>query len=311
MKSYNPGLQIDQLEKYKTSIHGQKIFKGDSKVANCASCHGNHDIKHVKDPNSKVYPTNIPSTCNKCHGDANYMKEYNIPTDQYEKYKSSVHGIALLEKGDINAPSCNRCHGDHGASPPEVNSVTKVCGVCHALNAQMFDESPHKDAFAQKNLGECTVCHSNHGIIHPTDDMLGAGKNSVCIRCHTSPQDKGYHSAFVMENMIDSLNRDVDLANTAIQNAEQKGMDVSDAKFDYNDIKKVLITTRNVVHYSNLDKFITSINEGFKITDKAKVTGEEAVKDYYFRRYGLGIATFLITILILALYFKLRKIEKK
>jgi len=311
MKSYDPGLAIDQLDKYKTSIHGQRIFKGDSKVANCASCHGNHDIKHVKDPKSRVYPTNIPQTCNKCHGDANYMKEYNIPTDQYEKYKTSVHGIALLEKGDNSAPSCNRCHGDHGASPPDVNSVTKVCGVCHALNAQMFSDSPHKDAFEQKNLGECTVCHSNHGIVHPTDDMLGTGKRSVCIKCHTQPQDRGYQTASVMESMIDSLNRDVDIAGNAIQNAEQKGMDVSDAKFSYNDIKKVLITTRNIVHYSDLNKFKESINEGFKITNKAKITGEEAVKDYYFRRYGLGVSTILITILILALYFKLRKTEKK
>jgi hypothetical protein len=114
-----------------------------------------------------------------------------------------------------------------------------------------------------------------------------------------------------MESMIDSLNRDVDIAGNAIQNAEQKGMDVSDAKFSYNDIKKVLITTRNIVHYSDLNKFKESINEGFKITNKAKITGEEAVKDYYFRRYGLGVSTILITILILALYFKLRKTEKK
>src|SRR4030095_11722110 len=89
MRNYNPGLKIDQLEKYKTSVHGQKVFSGDSKPANCASCHGNHDIKKVNDANSRVYVTNIPATCNKCHGDVNYMKEYKIPTDQYEKYRKS------------------------------------------------------------------------------------------------------------------------------------------------------------------------------------------------------------------------------
>ncbi len=310
MKQYNPGINIDQLEKYKTSVHGQKIFKGDSKVANCASCHGSHDIMPVKDPNSKVYPTNIPSTCNKCHGDAEYMKEYKIPTDQYEKYKTSVHGIAVLEKGDKNAPSCNGCHGDHGAAPPEVSSVTKVCGTCHVLNSQMFDESPHKDAFDKKNLPECVVCHSNHGIIHPTDDMLGVGDKSVCIKCHVKG-DNGYTVAYKMENYIDSLITDVDLANTALHDAEQKGMDVSDAKFDYNDIKKVLITSRNKIHYSNLDKFVENINEGFKITHKAKVVGADAVKDYYFRRWGLGVSTFFITLLVIVMYFKLKQIEKK
>ena len=311
MKNYDPGLSTDQLEKYKTSIHGQKVFKGDNKVATCASCHGSHDIKNVKDPASNVYPINIPGTCNKCHGNAEYMKEYNIPTDQYEKYKTSVHGIALLEKGDKNAPSCNRCHGDHGAAPPEVTSVTKVCGTCHALNQQMFEQSPHKAAFEKDNKPDCVVCHSNHGIFHPSEDMLGTGSKSVCIKCHTSASDKGFLAAVQMKNMIDSLKKDVLLADTSLHDAEQKGMDVSDAKFDYNDIKKVLITSANIVHYSNLDKFIENISEGFKITDKAKITSDEAIKDYYFRRMGLGVSTFFITLLVLAIYLKLKKIEKK
>lgn len=310
MKNYNPGISVDQLEKYKTSVHGEKVFKGDYKVATCASCHGTHDIKNVKDPAAKVYPTNIPGTCNKCHGDAEYMKEYKIPTDQYEKYKTSVHGIALLEKGDKNAPSCNRCHGDHGAAPPEVSSVIKVCGTCHVLNAQMFDESPHKTAFEKENKPDCIVCHGNHGIVHPSEEMLGAGNKSVCITCHKQG-DNGFKTAVTMKNLIDSLVRDVDIANTALHDAQQKGMDVSDAKFDYNDIKKVLITSGNVVHYSNLEKFTQNIDDGFKITDKAKVVGNEAVHDYYFRRIGLGVSTFFITLLVITLYFKLRKIEKK
>ncbi len=310
MRNYNPGISTDQLEKYKTSIHGQKVFQGDNKVATCAACHGSHDIKNVKDPASHVYPTNIPGTCNKCHGDAEYMKEYKIPTDQYEKYKTSVHGIALLEKGDKNAPSCNRCHGDHGAAPPEVSSVTKVCGTCHALNAQMFDESPHKSAFEKENKPDCIVCHNNHGILHPTEEMLGAGSKSVCVKCHQSG-DNGFKTSVMMKNMIDSLVKDVDIANNSLHEAEQKGMDISDAKFDYNDIKKVLITSANIVHYSNMEKFIANIDEGFKITDKAKITGIDAVKDYYFRRLGLGVSTFFITLLVVALYYKLKKIEKK
>jgi len=310
MKNYNPGIKVDQLEKYKTSVHGQRVFKGDGKVATCASCHGSHDIKKVKDPGSKVYPTSIPNTCNNCHGNADYMKEYKIPTDQLEKFKSSVHGVALLEKGDKSAPTCNTCHGDHGASPPEVTSVSKVCGTCHVLNAQMFDESPHKEAFEKTDSPTCVVCHGNHGITHPTDDMLGAGDKSVCVKCHNS-NDKGIQTAVLMKHAIDSLNNEVNLANTAMQEAEQKGMDVSDAKFDYNDIKKVLITTRNIVHYSNLEKFTENINEGFKITNNAKLRGTDAVNEYYFRRLGLGVSTFFITLLVVVLFLKLKKIEKK
>ena len=310
IKNYNPGLKTDQLDKYKTSVHGQKVFSGDSKPANCASCHGNHDIKKVNDPNSHVYVTNIPSTCNKCHGDANYMKEYKIPTDQYENFRKSVHGIALLEKGDVNAPSCNKCHGDHGASPPDVESISKVCGTCHVLNSQMFQESPHKPAFDKDKIHECSACHSNHDITSPTDDMLGSGEKSVCIKCHKQ-NDKGFEVAVKMKFMIDSLLKDVDLAKYYINAAEQKGMDVGDAKFESNDIKKVLITSRTSTHYGDFGKYINTINEGFKITSKAKTDGEEAVKEYYFRRLGLGISTIFITIICVTLYFKLKKIEKK
>jgi hypothetical protein len=310
MKNYNPGLRVDQLEKYKTSVHGKRVFGGDSKAANCASCHGNHDIKKVNDPKSKVYYSNIPETCNNCHGDAGYMKGYKIPTDQYEKYKKSVHGIALYERGDKNAPSCNNCHGDHGASPPEVESISKVCGTCHVLNSQMFQESPHKEVFDKQDLHECGVCHNNHLIVKPTDELIGTGEKSVCISCHKD-NDKGFETAFRMKYLIDSLTKDVELANYFINEAEQKGMDVGDAKFDYNDIKKVLITTRTVIHYSDLEKYVNTINEGFKITSNAKITGEEAIKEYYFRRWGLGISTVFITILSVALYLKIRKIEKK
>lgn len=310
MKKYAPELPIDQLEKYKTSMHGQKVFSGDLKAANCASCHGSHDVKKVKDPSSKVYFSNIPLTCNKCHGNAEYMKEYKIPTDQFEKYKSSVHGVALLEKGDKNAPSCNKCHGDHGAAPPEVESISKVCGTCHVLNAQMFQESPHKEAFDKKEYHECSTCHNNHDIHPPSDDMIGMGEKSVCIKCHTGG-DKGSDVALLMKKMIDSLNADVNTANYFIGKAEQKGMDVSDSKFDYNDIKKVLITTRTVIHFANLDKYLETISEGFKLTSKARIAGQEAIDEYYFRRAGLGISTLFISIIALTLFLKLRKIEKK
>lgn len=309
MKKFNPNIRVDQLEEYKTSIHGKRVFSGDTKAANCTSCHGNHDIKHVKDPNSKVYINNIPSTCNNCHGNAKYMKEYKIPTDQYEKYKASVHGIALYEKGDLSAPTCNSCHGNHGAVPPEVESISKICGTCHTLNLQMFQESPHKQEFDSKGLNECSVCHNNHLILKPTDKMLGVGEGSVCIKCHK--QDKGYNVAKTMKSMIDSLLNEVDVADYFINEAEQKDMDVSDVKFDSNDIRTVLITSRTSTHYSDLEKFKVSIDEGFKLTDGAKIAGENAIKEYYFRRIGLGVSTLFITILAIALFVKLRKIEKK
>ena len=39
MRMYNPALPVDQLDKYRTSIHGIRNKEGDVKVAECASCH--------------------------------------------------------------------------------------------------------------------------------------------------------------------------------------------------------------------------------------------------------------------------------
>jgi len=96
MRNYNPGLPIDQEEKYKSSVHGMKHAKGDLKVAVCSSCHGGHDILKSVDAKSHVNAANLPVTCGRCHANAGYMKEYGIPTDQVAEYKTSVHGKALL-----------------------------------------------------------------------------------------------------------------------------------------------------------------------------------------------------------------------
>jgi len=36
-------------------------------VANCASCHGTHNIQPSSDPRSTVNPMNLSRTCGQCH----------------------------------------------------------------------------------------------------------------------------------------------------------------------------------------------------------------------------------------------------
>ena len=69
MKRYNPALRIDQQAEYLTSVHGKLLSKGDQTVATCVSCHGNHGIRPVNHPLSRVYPQNVARTCGKCHAD--------------------------------------------------------------------------------------------------------------------------------------------------------------------------------------------------------------------------------------------------
>lgn len=312
MRSYNPSLPVDQLEKYKTSIHGMRNAKGDIKAAECASCHGSHGIRSVNDTRSTIYPANIPMTCAKCHSDASYMQSYKIPTDQFEKYKASVHGQALLEKKDLSAPACNDCHGNHGAIPPGVQSISKVCGTCHALNADLFSKSPHKKAFDDRKLPECETCHGKHDINHATDALIGTSGSAVCIKCHSESENpKGFITARVMRMLIDSLTHQQQRAEQLVADAEQKGMEIGEAKFKLRDAHQARLQSRTMVHSFNEEQFREIVTAGISVASLVQSEAQSAVDEYYFRRKGLGISTFIITVLAISLYLYIRKIESK
>ncbi len=311
MQTYNPSLPVDQLDKYRTSVHGIRNVKGDPKVAECASCHGSHEILPAADVRSKVYATNIPGTCATCHGDAAYMKAYGIPTDQYEKFSKSVHGVALLQKHDLGAPACNKCHGNHGATPPGVESISKVCGTCHALNADLFSSSPHKRAFDERNLPECETCHGNHEIVAATNKLLGTTPEAVCRRCHSEQEwPKGYSAAGLMRRLSDSLEFLESQAGVLVEEAEQKGMEVGEAKFKLRDVRQARLETRTQVHSFNEERFREVAGKGFATAVVVSEEAQSAIDEYYFRRLGLGISTLIITIVAISLYLFIRRLER-
>ena len=55
------------VETYMESFHGLAMQMGSLTAANCASCHGAHDILPSSDSRSSVYPGNLQQTCGKCH----------------------------------------------------------------------------------------------------------------------------------------------------------------------------------------------------------------------------------------------------
>jgi formate dehydrogenase gamma subunit len=60
-------LPADRLETYMRSYHGLASKFGATTVANCASCHGAHDILPSSDPRSSVHKNNLAKTCGQCH----------------------------------------------------------------------------------------------------------------------------------------------------------------------------------------------------------------------------------------------------
>ncbi len=310
MKKFNPALRVDQEQEYFTSMHGRLLQSGDQRVATCISCHGSHNIRSVSDALSSVYATNVAETCAKCHANADYMRGYQIPTDQYANYKTSVHARALYERQDVSAPTCNDCHGNHGATPPGVASVANVCGQCHARQSELFQSSPHKAVFDERQIGECIGCHSNHGIKQPGDQMLGVGSGAVCINCHKQG-DTGYAVAAAMRSKIDDLSASIDRSNGILNRAERAGMEVSRPKFDMREAIDELTHARVLIHTSSTAEVEKVTGPGLDIAKKGYQAGVAALVERSYRRKGLAVSLFFILFLAALIYLKVREIESR
>lgn len=310
MRQYNPRVSTDQFDRYKTSVHGQLLVKGDKKVATCVDCHGNHGILAVNDPRAKVYALNIPSTCAKCHADIDYMTDYRISTRQVEDYTKGVHGIALLEKGDQAAPACNDCHGNHGAVPPGVPSIGFVCGQCHLNNSEFFRASPHNEAFAEEELPECETCHNNHFIEPPTDAMLGIGEGSICTDCH-GDESEGYRIAATLRAKIDTLKTRIAAADSIVDAANRAGMEINEALFQITDAKQSLIRSRTMIHALSIEKLDEVTKDGNELALSAYNQGIDALDELQFRRKGLALSLIFILILAVGLYLKIKEVDRR
>jgi predicted CXXCH cytochrome family protein len=257
-----------------------------------------------------VYPSNVAETCAKCHASADYMRGLGIPSDQYAKYKTSVHAQAMYEKQDMSAPTCNDCHGNHGATPPGIASVANVCGQCHARQAELFQTSPHKAAFDQKELGECITCHSNHAILKPSDQLLGTSQGTLCINCHTNG-DKGFVAAGQMRSRIDELIGSIDKSTEILNRAERAGMEVSRPKFEMKEATDALTHARVLIHSSSAIEVDKIVAPGLVASAKGYQAGLGALAERSFRRKGLAVSLVFILFLALLVYLKVRQIERR
>jgi formate dehydrogenase gamma subunit len=70
------GVASERVTSYQASYHGLASKFGSKVVANCASCHGVHNILPSSDPKSMIHAANLPQTCGQCHigATANFTK---------------------------------------------------------------------------------------------------------------------------------------------------------------------------------------------------------------------------------------------
>jgi len=236
------------------------------------------------------------------------MKAYGIPTDQFAKYTSSVHHEAMTVRGDLSAPTCTTCHGNHGAAPPGVTSVQNVCSTCHVFQAQMYEKSSHKDAFQVASLPGCVVCHSNHGIQYPTDAKLGTGPEAVCMQCHSPGDDCDQARARMLADLT-RLDEAIKSANTVLTTAESSGMEVSEARLEQDQARDQLTKARVTIHSFQTELVEQDIQAGLKIAAKTNAEARAALVERNRRRMGLGLSLGAILIVLVGLRLYIRQVE--
>lgn len=308
MHKFAPRQRVDQATEYASSVHGKRLAAGDTRVATCVTCHGAHGVRMVNDARSPAFPTNVAATCSACHSSPEHMKPYTLPngsplpTNQRAEYERSVHYAALVTQNDMSAPTCNDCHGNHGAAPPGVGSLTTVCGTCHAVFQTKFATSVHAQIFEKA----CIECHSNHAVLAPSDDMLGTSKPAICASCHEDKDDPGFIGAARMHASMGRLKSAIDSSAALIDRVKNAGMEVGDQELALNEARTRLVLARTEVHAFDPAALDGVLNEGTKILAGVDRAGSKALDELAYRRRGLFVSLGLILLVVTALAFKIR-----
>jgi len=168
---------------YHDSIHGQLLHgtgKAKDRVPVCTDCHGSHDMRPKKDPESAVSRANIPETCGTCHGKVKKV------------WAGSKHG-KLQSAKVLTAPGCTDCHGTHTIADPKTPkwqvAVIGECGGCHADFIKTYRDTYHGQVtdlgFAR--MATCASCHGAHEVLPKSDPMSKVSEQRIlatCQACH-------------------------------------------------------------------------------------------------------------------------------
>ena len=220
-----------------------------------------------------------------------------------------MHYTALTKGNDLSAPTCNDCHGNHGAAPPGVGSIANVCGTCHAVFAQKFATSVHEPIFDKG----CVECHGNHAVLKPSDEMLSAAAHGVCQPCHNADDktDKGAAAAAAMRSDIERLKGTVEQSGALIARIKNAGIEVSDEQLALREAGTKVTLARTEMHGFEPARFTPIIEDGMKIVAAVDVAGQKGVSELRFRRTGLAVSLAAILIFVVALGFKVRQIDRR
>ena len=307
MRQYAPQQRVDQEQLYWTSKHGRQLRSGNERVATCIDCHSSHRIMPASDPRSPVAARNVPGTCTSCHADASVMAGTNLSTSVGEEYANGVHGQSLLVEGDVGAPACNDCHGNHGAAPPGVSSVSAVCSQCHVSNAIDFRKSLHAPVFAALGEPECETCHGNHEITPTSDEMLE--EDGLCANCHV-PGDAGMALAAGMRTELGRLANAISEADSLLELAHRKGIIVDEGQFTLRQAENGLIQGRASIHKFSMEGLQEVTGASRESVADARGVGVKALEEFKRRTGGWQIFLLLSAMVVVGLVLLIRNLER-
>jgi len=301
------GIPTDQLAEYKESSHGIKLLQQHNQnVPSCTGCHEKHRILPPTDARSLMHGPNVLETCSRCHSNPDLMKASGLPTDQYAKFASSVHGKALIEEGNEAAPDCARCHGTHQATPAGGNVVSKVCGQCHLKELDYFNQSPHKQAMSAKGFSECVSCHSSHDIQFPSSAFY----DSLCLGCH-SRETEAYKRGQQIKALLVNAKGEIEDAERELNRVKLKGLDVLDDELLLEDARSKIVEAVPVQHTLLLSEIQDLTEEASSLAEEVKLHTHKALESLRMRRVVLGFLWLAVFGVVLALYLEKKRVEKR
>ena len=287
MRSF--GLATDQYAQYQTSEHGLRLAQGDTRVAVCTDCHGTHRILRPRQPASPIARLNISATCGRCHSDRALMAEYHLPADQVEKFRSSVHGIALFIEEHPSAPTCATCHGAHGAAAPQVGSIRAVCGHCHARTREYFNEGPHRKATDAGKMSECVSCHGSHDTGTPDRTLFDA----TCQTCHP-PDSTASSAGQKLKTLLSRADESLEACATVMTDVHRVFPTVDRYRPRLQQAKAYFLEALPVQHSLALDRVDDLTRNARSIAEEVQASVHGVAQRSRLRRIGLALAWIFI-----------------
>jgi len=218
-------------------------------------------------------------TCNNCHGG-----------DPGQDIKEKAH-IGVLRASDSNSTVFYR-------------NVPETCGKCHANELNQFKNSAHYQKLkALQQAPTCDTCHRPHEF-----KVLNTSEfHDLCSQCHNldmrvAPADAPDRAIVALEN-AEKLKNEIKLAYNSIQQAKQKGNDVSTAQKDLDNAMSIRDNLPVLWHAFDLPSFGKVIDSGIEAAQKAQQESGMPVA----KPSTPGFGTLLSLAGVIAIYLLLRR----